>query len=211
MVYQSIRYDKLLQRSNFIRYRRGCRFRGNMEGSKIGCFERCSGLALISATATRTGRCGWLFMTLEAVLEAGEVVPRKSAGNRPALKQPSKGRSKVTNGDGVLLPDLDGRSRLARRYRDIARAILGDQGGADQCSESRQQLVRRFAAAAVLAERLESRLANGEEISIQEHAILSSTLVRLAGRIGIDRRMKHIVPSLDEYLASTNNTEEPVA
>jgi hypothetical protein len=66
-------------------------------------------------------------------------------------------------------------------------AILVDQGGADLCSESRLQLIRRFAAAAVLAEQLESRLANGEQIDIAEHATLSSTLVRLAQRIGIDR------------------------
>jgi hypothetical protein len=86
-----------------------------------------------------------------------------------------------------VLPDVDGRSVIARRYRDITRAILVDQGGVDQCSESRQQLVRRFAAAAVLAEQLESRLANGEQIDVSEHALLCSTLTRLAQRIGINR------------------------
>ena len=63
------------------------------------------------------------------------------------------------------------------------------------------QLVRRFAAAAVIAETIEAALANGEEINIQEHALLSSTLTRLASRIGIDRRMRNITPSLQEYLA----------
>jgi hypothetical protein len=94
----------------------------------------------------------------------------------------------------------------------MAGAILADQGGIDQCSESRQQLIRRFAAAAVLAEQLEGRLASGEHIDVQEHATLSSTLVRLAARIGIDRRMKNIVPSLDEYLSTSNtDAEEPAA
>jgi hypothetical protein len=60
--------------------------------------------------------------------------------------------------------------------------------------------VRRFAAAAVLAEQLESRLANGEQIDIQEHALLCSTLARLASRIGIERRAKVIGPTLAEYL-----------
>jgi hypothetical protein len=64
--------------------------------------------------------------------------------------------------------------------------MLADQAGADQ-SESRKQLIRRFAAAAVLAEQMESRLANGEEINIAEHCLLSSTMVRIAHRIGIDR------------------------
>jgi hypothetical protein len=58
-----------------------------------------------------------------------------------------------------LLPDVDGRSAIARRYRDIVSAILVDQGGADQCSEARKQLIRRFAAASVLAEQMEAALA----------------------------------------------------
>jgi hypothetical protein len=53
--------------------------------------------------------------------------------------------------------------------------------------------VRRFAAAAVLAEQMESRLANGEQIDIQ-HALLCSTLTRLAQRIGIERRARDVTP-----------------
>jgi hypothetical protein len=34
---------------------------------------------------------------------------------------------------------------------------------------------------------MEARLANGEQIDITEHATLSSTLVRLAAKIGIER------------------------
>ena len=41
--------------------------------------------------------------------------------------------------------------QVARRYRNTSTAILIDQGGMEQCSESRKQLIRRFAAAAVLA------------------------------------------------------------
>ena len=50
------------------------------------------------------------------------------------------------------------------------------------------QLCRRFAAQSVLAEALEARLTNGEEVKIEEHPTISSTLVRLASRLGIDRR-----------------------
>ena len=62
------------------------------------------------------------------------------------------------------------------------------------------QLIRRFASGAVLAEELEARLARGEPVDIAEHALLSSTLVRLAQRIGIDRRAKNITPALRDYL-----------
>jgi hypothetical protein len=43
--------------------------------------------------------------------------------------------------------------------------------GAAICSESRKQLIRRFAAAAVIAEQMEAKLARGEDISITDHAI----------------------------------------
>jgi hypothetical protein len=111
----------------------------------------------------------------------------------------------MTNGT-VLLPDVDGRSAIARRFKDITRGILADQGGADQCSECRLQLVRRFAAAAVLAEQMESRLANGEQIDIQEHALLCSTLTRLAQRIGIERRARDVTPPDPLHYARAEDT-----
>jgi hypothetical protein len=117
-------------------------------------------------------------------------------------------RSKITNGADIL-PDIDGRSAIARRYRDITHAIMIDQGGYDQCSESRQQLIRRFAAAAVIAEQLEAKLARGQAIDIAEHALLVSTLVRVAQRIGIDRIPKMIVPTLNEYLVDARPEPEP--
>ena len=89
---------------------------------------------------------------------------------------------------------------VARRFRDIAEAIALDQGGADRLSESRRQLIRRFSAAAVLAEQLELKLANGYAIDLGEHALLCSSLVRLASRIGLGRRAKNITPTLDQYL-----------
>jgi hypothetical protein len=116
------------------------------------------------------------------------------------------GRDKLTNGSKTL-PDTDGRLRIARRFRCIANAVLADQGGVELCSESRRQLIRRFSAACVLAEELEGRLARGEEIDVERHALLCSTLTRLAQRIGIDRRAKNITPSLAEYLTPQEAAE----
>ncbi len=150
---------------------------------------------------------------MEAHIEVSEIARRKRVLRKPAAEPRSYGRSKISNGRD-LLPDIDGRSLVARRYRDIVSAILADQAGADQCSEARKQLIRRFAAAAVLAERLESRLANGEEISITEHATLASTLVRLSAKIGIDRVPHDMTPTLAEYLArnyAAQGEAEPAA
>ncbi len=122
-------------------------------------------------------------------LGTGQVAPR-----------PRGTRSRITN-LSKMLPDVDGRSTIARRYRDIFIAIVADQGGIDQCSESRLQLIRRFSAAAVLAETMEAKLANGEQIDVGEHALLTSTMVRVAQRIGVDRVPRDVSsPSLADIL-----------
>jgi hypothetical protein len=112
-------------------------------------------------------------MTMESGSNLVEISPevahRKSAGSRAAYPRKSHTRSRVSNGHDVL-PNVDGRSTIARRYRDIASAM-------------------------------ESKLANGEAIDIQEHATLSSTLVRLAQRIGIDRVPIDISPTLSDIAA----------
>jgi len=131
-------------------------------------------------------------------------------GSKPSARSHDRrkhGRASVSNGHDIL-PNVDGRSLIARRYRDITSAIFVDQGGIDRCSESRKQLIRRFAAAAVIAEQMESRLANGGEINISEHAQLSSTLVRIAQRIGLNRRFKDITPALPDYLDAAETEVE---
>jgi hypothetical protein len=133
---------------------------------------------------------------MEPASNTARVAPRKLTGRKPKRGDKAYGRSRLSNGHGATLPNVDGRSVAARRYRDIAAALIADQGGISECSESRQQLVRRFAGAAVLAEQLEAKLVGGEQIDIQEHAMLSSTLVRLAARIGIDRKARALVASV---------------
>jgi hypothetical protein len=128
----------------------------------------------------------------------------------PALTMRSKtNRSRVTNGQ-ELLPGVDMRQKNARRYRDICAALVVDAAGLDHCSEARLQLIRRFSAAAVMAEQLEANLANGAQIDVQEHCLLSSTLTRLAQRIGIDRRSKIIGSTLSDYLDSKVEEAEPI-
>ncbi len=132
--------------------------------------------------------------------------PRTKPGQ--GVRKPTA-RSGVSNGRDVL-PGVDGRSVIARRYYDIQTAIIVDQGTASLISEARLQLIRRFSAAAVMAEMLEAKLANGEEISIAEHALLCSTLVRVARQIGVDRIPKDVGPNnLDDYLASKAAAECP--
>jgi hypothetical protein len=69
--------------------------------------------------------------------------------------------------------------------------------------------IRRFAAAAVLAEELEVQLARGEEVDIARHALLCSTLVRIAQRTGLHRVPRDVAPSLAEYLDAKSAEPEP--
>jgi hypothetical protein len=106
-----------------------------------------------------------------------------------------------------FLREVDGRTKLAKRFKEICRAIARDQGGDERLSEARIQFIRRFAAAAVLAEQMESKLASGEEIDVHTHALLCSSLVRLAQRIGLNRVPKKITPTLSDYLADANQNQ----
>jgi hypothetical protein len=132
-------------------------------------------------------------------MNAPIVVGGKSPHSRPIQNRKPHGRSRLTNKKD-LLPGVDGRTVVYRRFRDITSQVALDQGGLDQLSEARLQLVRRFAAAAVLAEQLEAALANGQEINIAEHGLLCSTLVRIAQRIGINRVPRDVSLTLADIL-----------
>jgi hypothetical protein len=120
---------------------------------------------------------------------------REPAGSQPHARRKAYARSRLTNGKD-LLPNIDGRGVIARRYRDICSAIAADQGGLDQLSEARLQLIRRYAACCVLAEDMESRLVGGAPIDITEHSRLTLTMVRVAQRIGLDRVPRDITSPL---------------
>ena len=134
------------------------------------------------------------------------ITARKTTNGKPVqnagyVVRKSNARSRVSNGRDIL-PGTDGRSVIARRYHDIASALLADQNGPGACSEARLQLIRRFAAAAVMAEQMEAELANGQQIDIAEHAQLVSSMVRITRQLGINRVAKDVTPTIDAYLAA---------
>ncbi len=126
--------------------------------------------------------------------DTGGPVNGKHVDGRKNGVRKSAARSRVTNARDVL-PGIDNRTMIARRYYDIQSAIVTEQGS-DQITETRLQLIRRFSAAAVMAEVMEAKLANGEEIDINEHALLSSTMVRIGARIGLNRIPKNVTNTL---------------
>jgi len=114
-----------------------------------------------------------------------------------AAREPAKGRSRVTNGQ-EMLPGIDGRAPLARRYRDLMVAILEDLGGADQLSELERQLVRRCAALSIEAENQEAAKVMGGELNLEVYLPVVNALGRTAERLGLKRRQKLVGPSLGD-------------
>ena len=106
-------------------------------------------------------------------------------------------RSRISNGQEIL-PGVDQRLAIARRYRDLVAQIAIDQGGADGCSEVRMQLIRRFASGAVLAEALEARLVKGEQVDIANMLCSARPWFGLVNRVA-----KELTPSLGDYLRSS--------
>lgn len=117
-------------------------------------------------------------------------VTRLSAANR------SRASNRV---DAVA--GADKRTAAARRFRDVAGALISDQGGETKCSEARLQIIRRLAGVSVLAEQVEVKIVGGEAVAVDDYCALASTAVRLIQRLGIDRKSKNVVPTLREYIA----------
>jgi hypothetical protein len=116
----------------------------------------------------------------------------------PAARKP-EARSRVTNGKDIL-PNIDGRSLLARRMRDIRDAIIADQGGEEAISEVRRNYIKRFSFLSARTELAEAGYINSDgKIDDVAYNLSVSTMVRVGSRIGIDRRSRDITPALKDY------------
>jgi hypothetical protein len=160
-------------------------------------------------------------MTDQVAIEPADLGPRTKVRDRLGRQHRHDAKGRFANKDGsvtsiasarlaadkALLPGVDGRSLTYKRYREIVGAIASDQGGVEELSAARAQLIRRFAAASVLAEQMEIRLAAGEQIDVTEFSLLTSTLVRVAQRIGINRIPRNLTPTVADYVEHIRQQE----
>jgi hypothetical protein len=96
-------------------------------------------------------------------------------------------------------------SAFARRQRDILIALTADQGGQAHLSTTRQELVRRFAAGAALAEQMENDLIRGAQLDVGQYVSVCNSLQRTASLIGLGRTIQSAVPTLRQIMEE----EEP--
>ena len=98
--------------------------------------------------------------------------------------------------------ELDGRTRLAKRFQVIRAAVLSDLGGIENVTQVRSQLVNRFASLAVWLEGQDKLALAGKRIDVERYARVAGNLRRLADAIGLDRIAREIEP-VDAYLKRT--------
>ena len=117
---------------------------------------------------------------------------------RKAPEPPPQFATRKGTGSAVLV-GVDGRSQMARRYREIVSGIESDLGG--DLTEAQQHLVARSATLAIWCEARESELGDNKEFDAGQYATIANALRRLLSDLGIERRAKDITPTLDQYLA----------
>jgi hypothetical protein len=117
------------------------------------------------------------------VLGHGPNGPEDSSA---AVPRPLTVRSATTN-DPLLLRGVDGRSVVARRYRDVAIALADDLGGQDRLSEPSKILIRQAAAMTVQVEGLQSKIVAGKDVDLEQLTRLSNVLGRTLQRLGLKK------------------------
>ena len=101
--------------------------------------------------------------------------------------------SAVTNGTRLFtLADLDGRSTVARRIKDLIAQISADRGGKDDVSTAELQLIRRAASLCVMAESIEADMARELPFDINAYGMITDRLRRVLESVGIERRPRQV-------------------
>jgi hypothetical protein len=112
-----------------------------------------------------------------------------------AVSMPTgNGRGKVRL---LTRQSLDGRTKARKQFDAVVEGIASDLGGEAHLTTVQRHLVEAFAGCAVVVHDINARLLLGQPIDISEAAQAVSSLVRLAQRIGVGRRMLDVTDLTD--------------
>lgn len=97
----------------------------------------------------------------------------------------------------------DGRTREARRLRDVIASISDDLGGPERLSEGQRQLIRCAAKLSVELEKMDAASMIGEPFSIDLYGQICDRLSRLFHRLGLRRVAKTVtnISPLDDHFS----------
>jgi hypothetical protein len=119
--------------------------------------------------------------------------------------RPAKVRAAVSNRN-KLLAGVDGRGRVARRFRDVLYDLIAEFGGANALTTAELGLARQAAALTLRAESLQAAIVKGEPVSDDELIRTASEARRIMfalRRAKARKREPAAAPSLSEYLRSS--------
>ncbi len=115
-------------------------------------------------------------------------------------KAPPPPQFRTRKGTGAItLAGVDGRSMMARRFREITAGIESDLGG--DLTEAQGHLIARAATLACWCEERESELAQGKDFEALQYATIANALRRLLADLGLERRGRDVTPDLASYIA----------
>jgi hypothetical protein len=128
-----------------------------------------------------------------------------------SLNQPTDGpakrrRHRPARPQLLTRSSLDGRTNAAKLFDKLVTDIEADLAGRDQLTAIERALVEAFAGAYVSLSHLNTQLALGQKIDLGMHAQCVGAMVRVASRLGLQRRQRDVTLSLAEYL-KTLDTE----
>jgi hypothetical protein len=145
-----------------------------------------------------------VFQRVKPGMEIAPGYPQLAAEQSPAClsdAKPKRRKSKRTCRPQLLTRDqLDGRANAAKFFDQLATNIENDLGGHDQLSAIERSLVEAFCGAAVTLQNLNTRLALGEAIDVSQHSQCVGAMVRVASRLGLQRRAVDVGPGLGDLL-----------
>src|SRR6516165_8711148 len=103
---------------------------------------------------------------------------------------------------------LDQATDASRFYNRVVRDIVADLGGRRELTRIEGELIGAFAGGATVLRYLNRQVALGEisEVNLSDFATITSTMLRIGARLGLQRRPKDVT-SLADYLASLKETD----
>jgi hypothetical protein len=124
-----------------------------------------------------------------------ELAVESVAGTR----QTRRHKPRNTTRPQLLTRDqLDGRTNAAKMFDRLVAEIESDLGGHDQLSTIERTLVEAYVGAAITLHALNCQLALGQKIDLGQQAVAVSAMVRVASRLGLQRRAKDVGMTLSD-------------
>src|ERR1700733_641059 len=111
-------------------------------------------------------------------LQFGPEMPELHlSDSQVAVERSPRLRSRVTNGS-KMVAGLDGRTAVARRFRDLQISYADDLGGAAVLTEAQRTLIAQTATLQVQAERVQAAVLNGDSVDAEQLTRLANSVAR---------------------------------